>query len=109
MSYYNTTHVLGKKLHEYTEKAKCQEEKILRLFMAYPTHKYTASHVWMISFKQNLAIRATVPLTSVRRALTNLYNAGYIIKTDKQAIGEYGRPEYYWKLAPQYSQGDLFK
>ena len=49
-----------------------------------------------------------VPLTSIRRALTNLTNAGELVKTDKQMKGMYGRPEHQWRLAPKHDQGELF-
>ena len=53
-------------------------------------------------------MKHTVPLTSVRRAVTNLTNRGDLVKTDKQVKGPYGRPEYQWRLAHKYDQRNLF-
>jgi DNA-binding transcriptional regulator PaaX len=36
------------------------------------------------------------PLTSVRRALTNLSKQGKLIKTDEKKKGIYGRDEFIW-------------
>ena len=38
------------------------------------------------------------PLTSVRRAITNLSTDGDLIKTNETVIGIYGKPEHLWKL-----------
>jgi len=46
------------------------------------------------------------PLTSIRRAMSNLSTRGLLVKTNKQHPGLYGRPEYYWKL-PEPEQGEL--
>lgn len=109
MTYFNTTHVLGKQLNEYNEKAQSQEDRILRFFLAMYPQKYSASDVWRQCFRQSEAIYATVPLTSVRRAITNLYNSGDLVKTNEQKDGVYGRPEYLWKISTQHLQGDLFR
>lgn len=105
MTYFNTTHALGKELSEYREKAKCQEETILRFMLRHHRTNWTASDIWRECFRQQLR---PVPLTSVRRAITNLYNAGDIFKTQDQKEGIYGRPEYFWKISTKHLQGDLF-
>lgn len=109
MTYFNTTHVVGKPLGEYEKKAANQEEKILRYFLTRPRMLATPSMIWEELFKQSASMRATVPITSVRRALTNLTNEGDLIKTGHQKKGAFGRPEYFWKIAPHHLQGDLFK
>ena len=38
------------------------------------------------------------PITSVRRALTNLTNEDKIIKTDVKVVGLYGKKEHLWRL-----------
>jgi len=48
------------------------------------------------------------PLTSVRRAITNLQKQGKLIKTEETKVGLYGRPEYKWRLAVSSRQGELF-
>ena len=40
------------------------------------------------------------PLTSVRRAMTNLTKDGLLEKTELKAEGIYGRPEHFWKYKP---------
>ena len=39
------------------------------------------------------------PITSIRRALTNLTDQGLLEKTDKMVMGKYGKKTHTWKLA----------
>ena len=38
------------------------------------------------------------PLTSVRRAITNLSSDGELLKTNDKVTGIYGKPEHLWRL-----------
>lgn len=38
------------------------------------------------------------PLTSVRRAITNLSTDGELVKTNDKVTGIYGKPEHLWRL-----------
>mgnify|MGYP003118974616 CR=1 FL=1 len=38
------------------------------------------------------------PLTSVRRAMTNLTTDGKLMKTNRYVIGNYDKPEHLWEL-----------
>ena len=109
MTYFNTTHVVGKQLTEYTEKAANQEEQVLRFFLARYPQQYTASEVWRQCFRESSCIFNKTPITSVRRAITNLYNAGDLVKTELIRDGIYGRPESIYRLSRKHHQGDLFK
>ena len=101
-SYINTTHSTHPELTRYEEKAKSQEERILRWFK---THKFQASPNQVLRY---IPVEQRPPITSIRRALTNLTNAEELVKTDKQVKGPYGRPEHLWKLAPKYDQREMF-
>jgi predicted ArsR family transcriptional regulator len=90
MTYFNTTGQSGDTLKEYKFKAESQEVRILGHFKR--AGKQSPSQVW-------LALLGIGPLTSVRRAITNLQDAGTLTKTDLQRKGMYGRPEGIWELA----------
>jgi hypothetical protein len=89
MNYHNTTNEGGEQLEAFKEKAKTQDQEVLRFikdqFVCSP------SYVWKMLYHQS------VPLTSVRRAITNLTKEGKLMKTQSKAVGPYGRPEYCWK------------
>jgi hypothetical protein len=100
-SYHNTTRSSGAELSEYERKALSQDELILDYFQRFPDIAWSPSQV-----RRHLNLRS--PLTSTRRAITNLTTVGLLIKTPAQITGPYGRPEYLWKLARHDpNQGEL--
>lgn len=86
MSYFNTTNESGKQLEIFNESAKNQEEQILNLMKIYKKLSPSDVNKYFTNY----------PLTSVRRALTNLSNQGKLIKTNEKKIGIYGRDEFIW-------------
>lgn len=96
MSYHNTTNESGITLKNNVAKAKSQEEEILEFFKYvnyFNEFNSTPSELQMLNLKLK-----KYPITSIRRALTNLTKQGKLIKTDEKRIGMYGRSEYVWKL-----------
>ena len=87
MSHYNTTKESGKQLEIFEQTAKNQESQILELMKLYKKLSPSDVQKYFSNF----------PLTSVRRALTNLSNQGKLIKTDEKKKGIYGRDEYLWE------------
>ena len=92
MSYFNTTHIRGQALAAYEAKADDQERMIERFFFFNPTGEWTPEDI----FKHHPDFGGA-PLTSIRRAFTNLQTRGIIFKTDNQIDGMYGRPIYTWR------------
>ena len=92
MTYYNTTNITGEQLKHAWADAKTQEDKIMVLFMKYPETLFMPFEVRGKVFDHN------TPVTSVRRALTNLTDAGKLIKTGTQKSGEYEKQCHCWKL-----------
>ena len=106
MSYHDTTTVSPADQRAYERKARTQEGDLLDLF--------ERSRCLMPDFTPseigNIRPWTGVPLTSIRRALTNLTSAGKLVKTDVQRTGMYGRPERAWRLAePVDEQLTLFR
>lgn len=89
--FHNTTNETGTILERSERKASRQEDVILALFKR--GGEYTPDEVW-----QNLYAGTMVPITSVRRAITNLTNLGQLEKTDKQRVGMYGKQVYVWRV-----------
>tara|TARA_R110002020_G_scaffold221997_2_gene430306 strand:- start:5309 stop:5584 length:276 start_codon:yes stop_codon:yes gene_type:complete len=90
MSYYNTTNLKGDELKTSHKKTISQEQKILEIFK---NHQIPLSPTDIFSnfFKKT-------PLTSIRRALSNLTRDGKLEKISKKKIGSYGKPEHCWRL-----------
>ena len=91
-SYFNTTDSTGATLAKYEHKAKSQEELIYEYFLSRPGMQYAPSQV-----QRHLNLTAA-PITSIRRAITNLTSANLLTKTAHQVAGPYGHPEYCWAL-----------
>jgi hypothetical protein len=92
--FYNTINETGEKLAESKLKVASQEEQILRYFYDHPNINATPSEVgeYFTTYLFNW------PITSIRRAMTNLTNKGKLEKTDRQVEGPYGHKEFLWKL-----------
>jgi len=102
MSYYNTTEETGSELAESHAKAKTQEQKILLCFHA-QGNPLSASVLCEM-------LNDAYPITSIRRALTDMTNQGDLEKTEKKVMGRYGKKEHQWRLrTDKNNQFNLFK
>lgn len=101
-SHYNTTHEVHPALGRYEKKAVTQQDRILEWFKTYE-QRASPSKVLRVVFPGE-----HIPITSIRRAMTNLTDAGELVKTDKQVKGSYGRNEYQWRLAEKHNQRVMF-
>ena len=93
MSYYNTTSLSGEELQQAVIQAEKQEDAVLFLFRM--NERLTPSEAWI---KYNQITNNNTPLTSIRRAITNLEHNTRLVKLEDQKIGLYGRKEGVWKL-----------
>ena len=101
-SYHNTTNVSGDQLNRYEDAALSQEE----LLLAYFEDAYNSGGHYMLltpTLALMLVFSKKVPITSVRRALSNLTRDGKL-RMSGQTKGPYGRPEHYWRLVERQSQ-----
>ena len=89
-SYYNTTRLNGDELKKATMEAVTQEDTILQWYTE--RRRLSLGEVFTMADM----VGYDWPITSVRRAITNLTNRGLLVKTDEQVEGLYGRPEYVW-------------
>jgi hypothetical protein len=110
MKYHNTTNTTGGDLLLFQVKTANQDQRVLQIFREHPAG-LTADecHKLYKDFR--------VPLTSIRRAVTNLaegYFSGHwiddfnqmhverlgeeLVKTTEKRMGSYGRPCYVYKI-----------
>ena len=90
MTYYNTTDQTGEELQTSHQKTKKQDELIYEYFLS-------SEEPLSPSMVQN-NLNLNCPITSVRRAITNLTKDGLIEKTNSYVTGSYGKKEHLWKL-----------
>jgi len=95
--HHNTTNETGEKLQEYRNKAASQESWIASFFELNPGEVFTP---WEI---QSLVFTRKVPITSVRRSMSDLTKVGILTKTEHlKEAGNYGRRSYAWMLNENY-------
>tara|TARA_R100000458_G_scaffold23658_1_gene21195 strand:+ start:5508 stop:5792 length:285 start_codon:yes stop_codon:yes gene_type:complete len=94
MSYYNTNNETGGTLSISWDKTSKQKKLIYDIFAEFYT---LAPH----QVKELLKLRYDVsyPLTSVRRAITDLTAESLLVKTDVMIDGNYGKKVHTWRLA----------
>ena len=91
MTHFNTTAESGPTLRAYTTQANKQEAAVLALCRQRRL-PLSPSQVW-----RHLDPERT-PLTSIRRAMTDLTDAGLLERLPVKVEGIYGRSEYLWRL-----------
>lgn len=102
MPHYNTTSAAGRELRDLEAKADSQAVRIHAFFETAPNWLYTPSEIRRLVFSDS------VPLTSVRRAMTDLTTDGLLVKARQMRPGPYQRPEHCWFLKRSPArQGEL--
>lgn len=88
--YYNTNKEDIQQVNSSLSKAKTQERIIYKLFLK-TKQPISPSNV----FK---SLNFIWPITSIRRAITNLTSENKIVKTSNTVKGMYGKQEHLWSL-----------
>ena len=94
-TYFNTTNENKENETKFRNINNGQDKKVLSIIKELKK-PFSASLVWR-DYAPNY-LDALVPLTSIRRSINTLKNAGYIEETGKRVMGIYGRNELQYKL-----------
>ena len=89
--YYNTNDEAGNTLRSSRNKTKTQEEIILEFFTNNP-------NLQLSPFEISDTLELNAPITSIRRAMTNLTLEGKLKKTNVMVVGPYGKHVHTWRL-----------
>ena len=100
-AYHNTLDAAGASLKIYKAIAQGQDMLVLEFMQHNRRIEFNCEDI-----KRHVLPRA--PVTSARRALSNLFRDGFIINTGKVS-GHYNRPVHLWRLTDQSGQSELFK
>ena len=93
--YYNTTHATATKLKRFVKNNKGQNKLILELFRINPKLELSPFEV-QTALKRLRLLNA--PITSIRRAITDLTTEGNLARTATRKLGPYGRDSFCWKF-----------
>jgi len=106
--YHNTTHLTGEPLRRGRSKAQAQKDAVLELFKFHPTDWITPELVLQVLVNWG-AIPETTPITSIRRAITDLTNDLLLEKSATADGRGNGAPCHRWRLRVQsHKQQTLF-
>jgi hypothetical protein len=94
LDFFNTTNESGQLLRDSLEKSQKQGERVLHIFRMYDCRAMTPATVHAVY--EN--IYSKTPITSIRRAMTDLTTKGYLIKTNEKALGCFGANNYKWRM-----------
>ena len=86
---HRVSHYTDEQIRHLKESATKQERIIARWFWANPD-----AHIGPGALHDDQGYKW--PITSTRRAITNLTEDGILVKTSFQSMGQYGRPEHHW-------------
>ncbi len=99
--FYNTINIKGVDIAEAVKVAMSQDDKILFFLKRNPDKLFTPFDIHDTLFDSK------TPITSIRRAMTNLTKSGKIEKVDKQEMEKFGKPNYQWRLAKEPRSMDI--
>ena len=86
-NYHNTTGESGMQLEVFEKKAKTQSEMIMRFLSSQPMVEYGASQLLRLAFN------GSIPITSVRRSISDLVKENKLFYTGGVREGLFGRNE----------------
>lgn len=89
--YYNTTNLGEATESQFALQANRQETAVLEFFRRNKSEQFSPEDI-------HVAVLSTAPLTSARRAITNLTKHGHLVRCDERVDGSFGRPVYLWRL-----------
>jgi len=90
MTFFNTIDENPDELAKSQAQALTQEQQIMKVFRQYETPLSPSMVLSMTGMK--------CPITSVRRAMSNLSEIGQLVKTKEFVMGNYGKKEHLWQL-----------
>jgi hypothetical protein len=90
--FHNSIHLEGDELRKRERKTKAQNWLILEYFRVHEYENFTPFEIQKRMGFDN------IPITSIRRAISDLTEMGYLVKTDVKRPGIYGESNYCWKL-----------
>tara|TARA_Y100001973_G_C5170564_1_gene318775 strand:+ start:1155 stop:1466 length:312 start_codon:yes stop_codon:yes gene_type:complete len=98
--YYNTTNETGKTLTKSWDKSKTQEDRIMDYFrhVCRKVNNNYKERWFKTPFDVCEAFDNQYPITSIRRAMTNLTAKGKLRKTAAKGQGRYGKMNFCWTL-----------
>ena len=101
-AWFNTTAASPVVADQERRNARTQEGRIEAFFRGLPDGKALAPS------QVHGFVGGRSPLTSIRRAITNLTERGVLERTDEKVTGPYGKAEYRWRLSVEQTEAEYY-
>ena len=98
MAYYNTNRETGATLSLSWGKSSKQDTMIVEIFTARLRHTLEGLAPHQVRDQLAQQYGKSYPLTSIRRAMSNLTDNGKLIKLARMVMGNYGKKVHTWRL-----------
>tara|TARA_R110000803_G_scaffold192315_1_gene255140 strand:- start:52 stop:339 length:288 start_codon:yes stop_codon:yes gene_type:complete len=91
--FFNTTNESGIDLQLAIQKAKNQNDRIYKIMQqnSEPMTPFEVQSVYELIFP-------SVPITSIRRAMSTLTDNGQLVKTENMKVEQYGAKNHLWRV-----------
>ena len=97
MAYYNTNNETGEELQASRRKSSKQKTEVLSVFLTYPTTPLSPDDIHSFIKDNSEEPEAQLwPITSIRRAISDLTKEGELFKTEEKKMGSYGKRVHCW-------------
>lgn len=96
-SFHNTVNESGQTLIGFEKKAKGQELDVLDIFKSKYSVTLTPEMALTWLRSRYPKAYANTPITSIRRAFSNLKNRGKIYRLETKIYGDFGKKVHCWK------------
>lgn len=93
-NFYNTNHEYGRQLLESDKKAMSQQKLIFAYMSQNQGRQFTPFDI-----QAEVQEFRLTPITSIRRAMTNLTSEGRLEQTHNMRPGQYGKLNHTWRVA----------
>ena len=93
--YYNTNDESGTELFASRKNADNQGSLVLGVFQSFPNENLSPDDITKYISR---TFDKDYPITSIRRAITDLTKEGDLVKTSTKKMGSWGKKVHTWKL-----------
>ena len=110
MAYYNTNNETGEELQASRRKSSKQKTEVLSVFLTYPTTPLSPDDIHSFIKDNSEEPDAQLwPITSIRRAITDLTKDRKLYKTSIKKMGSYGKRVHCWVVQCPHEKTEAFK
>ena len=110
MTYSNTNDETGAELQASRQQTSKQKTEVLAVFETYPTTPLTPDQIHDFIIENSVVKGSNSwPITSIRRAITDLTKDRKLYKTSIKKMGSYGKRVHCWVVQCPHEKTEAFK